>query len=159
MYFALKMMKSALKMMKSALKGGPKPKFWQVCWSNSSLVDYMTAYAKGALEKGPPNEFLEISPNDGGAECQRPLELQINAEEGTPAGSFWRAIQSIAEGIAPEHPNAKIVSLSYAWTQHPPQDLPTSKLTMMHHAIIPCESPPPTKRAHTVSLIGMCLLT
>ena len=53
-------------------------------------------------------------------------------------GSFWRAVQAIAEAIAPDHPNTKIVSLSYAWTQHPPQDLPTSKIQTMPANFIPC---------------------
>ena len=44
----------------------------------------MITYAKAQLEKTPGIKFLEISPNDGGADCQRPLELQINKEEGTP---------------------------------------------------------------------------
>ena len=112
------------------------PSFWQVCWSNRSLVEYMIAHVKGVLEKAPATKFLQISPNDGGEDCQRPLELQINTEEGTPAGSFWRAVQAIAEAIAPAHPNTKIVSLSYAWTQHPPQDLPTSKIQKMHPAVV-----------------------
>ena len=57
-------------------------------------------------------QFLQISPNDGGSACQTPLELQMNKEEGTASGAFWRAINTIAEALAPRWPNTKIVSLS-----------------------------------------------
>ena len=57
-------------------------------------------------------QFLQISPNDGDSACQTPLELQMNKEEGTASGAFWRAINTIAEALAPRWPNTKIVSLS-----------------------------------------------
>jgi hypothetical protein len=41
---------------------GPKPpQFWQVCWSNSSLVAYMIAYAKAVLQKSPATKYLLIT--------------------------------------------------------------------------------------------------
>lgn len=123
------------------VQGKPPPAFWQVCWSNTSLQQHVISWAEQELQSKPDTLFLQISPNDGSANCQTPLELQQNAEEGSASGAFFRAINAIAEALAPRWPRLKIVSLSYAWTQHPPQALPTAKITKMHRAMIPYFAP------------------
>ena len=121
--------------------GKPPPTFWQPCWSNTSLLQHVIAWAEQELRSKPDTQFLQISPNDGDGNCQTPLEQQQNVEEGSEAGAFFRAINQIAQTLAPRWPRLKIVSLSYAWTQHPPQPLITSKIPKLHPAVIPYFAP------------------
>ena len=123
------------------VSGQPPPTFWGVCWSNASLVSHVIAWVRAELTRKPATPFLEISPNDGPAHCQTPSEKQVNSEEGTDAGAFFRAINAIAAAIAPEHPGTKIVSLAYSWTQTPPQPLNSSRIRAMHPAVVPYFAP------------------
>lgn len=123
------------------VRGKPPPTFWQPCWSNTSLLQHVISWAQNELKSKPTTKFLQISPNDGDGNCQTPLEQQQNAEEGSEAGAFFRAVNKIAEALAPHWPELKIVSLSYAWTQHPPQPLPTSKIAKLHPAVVPYFAP------------------
>lgn len=118
------------------VRGQPAPAFWQVCWTNASMVEYVLSWCEQQLTKDPSIQFLQISPNDGGDTCQSPSELRANVEEGTKSGSLFRAINAIATAIAPRWPGTKIVTLAYAWTQRPPQPSSRSKIPAMHPNVI-----------------------
>uniref|UniRef100_A0A7S2FVV3 Uncharacterized protein n=1 Tax=Haptolina brevifila TaxID=156173 RepID=A0A7S2FVV3_9EUKA len=100
------------------------------------MVAHVIKWVRAELRRKPETRFLQISPNDGPAHCKTPSEARVNAEEGTEAGAFFRAINEIAAAISPEHPDTKIVSLAYSWTQRPPQALASSKLPKLHPAVV-----------------------
>ena len=114
----------------------PNWTFWQVCWTEPSLVQYVLNWCEKQMNQNPTIGYLQISPNDGGDTCATPSELQANAEEGTKSGSLFRAINAIAGVLASRWPDVKIVTLAYAWTQHPPRPLSTSTIPRMHPNVI-----------------------
>ena len=63
--------------------------YGQLCWSNDSLVDYLTSKAMAFLSMQPQAKIISISQNDGGPgnpSCQSPEELAIAKAEGSPMG-------------------------------------------------------------------------
>ena len=62
--------------------------YGQLCWSNASLLAYLTKQARTALQKAPDANIISISQNDNGNYCQSPEEMAIITEEGTPGCVF-----------------------------------------------------------------------
>ena len=58
----------------------------QLCWSNASLVDYLTKAAEYYLSSQPNARIISISQNDNDIYCQSPEEMAIISEEGSPMG-------------------------------------------------------------------------
>ena len=59
--------------------------------------------------------------NDNGRLCQTPTELAIVQAEGSPMGPLMRAINRIADAIAPEFPDVAVGTLAYGGTITPPR--------------------------------------
>eukprot|EP01043_Picozoa_sp_COSAG02_P020897 COSAG02_NODE_1044_length_15004_cov_106.824287_3_plen_381_part_00 len=95
--------------------------YGQLCWSNASLVDYVTQRAKVFLRKQPNANIISVSQNDNGHYCQTPEELRIIDEEGTPGGALYRAINTIADSLKTEFPNVAVDTLAYQWGRPAPK--------------------------------------
>jgi hypothetical protein len=67
--------------------GTPLPPEWfwprnmttygQLCWSNKSLVEYITTRVKGFLRSQPDTNIISVSQNDNHDYCQSPEEMAI----------------------------------------------------------------------------------
>jgi hypothetical protein len=81
-------------------KQGPPPDLWatnrewfwprdnsdtdgQLCWSNTSLQQFIIGNLKQQLKSQPEATIVSVSQNDNPNQCQDPAELKINEEEGT----------------------------------------------------------------------------
>ena len=53
--------------------------------------------------------------------CQTPEEQKIMAEEGTPGGALYRAVNKVADGLKDEFPNVAIDTLAYQWSRPAPK--------------------------------------
>ena len=64
--------------------------YGQLCWSNSSLVDFVTERVKDALRKAPTATIISVSQNDNSNYCKDPGDLAIIQEDGSPIGPLLR---------------------------------------------------------------------
>ena len=95
--------------------------YGQLCWSNSSLVQYLATAAANFLRADPTASILSISQNDNNNYCRSPEEMAIIEAEGSPMGPLLRAINIIAATLAPEFPLVAVDTLAYQHTQQPPR--------------------------------------
>jgi hypothetical protein len=92
----------------------------QVCWSNSSLQQFLLERAKDFLRRDPGARLISFSQLDNSNYCQSPTEAAIIAEEQSPAGPMLRAVNFIAQGLEAEFPNVMVDTLAYSYTQKAP---------------------------------------
>ena len=74
--------------------------YGQLCWSNASLVAYLTTQVKQFLSGQPSSHIISVSQNDNENYCKDPAEMKIINEEGSPMGPMLRAVNAIAAAIA-----------------------------------------------------------
>jgi hypothetical protein len=92
----------------------------QLCWTNQSLIDYLTVQARAFLSAQPTAEIISISQNDNTRYCMDPAELKVIQEEGSPMGPLLRAVNQIARSLKPDFPRVAVDTLAYSYTQPPP---------------------------------------
>lgn len=97
--------------------------YGQLCWSNASLVEYVTERAKEFLRQQPNANIISVSQNDNSHYCQTPEELSIIEEEGTPGGALYRAVNTIADSLKTEFPKVAVDTLAYQWGRPAPKRL------------------------------------
>ena len=95
--------------------------YGQLCWSNASLIAYITEQAKGFLRKDPEANIISVSQNDNGNYCQTPEEMAIIDAEGTPGGALYRAVNKVADGLKDEFPHVAVDTLAYQWSRPAPK--------------------------------------
>ena len=94
--------------------------YGQLCWSNASLVAFVTSQVRKVLQAQPDAEIISISQNDNGNQCEDPAERAVNAREGSPIGALLNAVNTIAAALEPEFPNVAFDTLAYQWTRPAP---------------------------------------
>jgi hypothetical protein len=92
----------------------------QVCWSNSSLQQFLLERAKDFLRRDPGARLISFSQLDNSNYCQSPTEAAIIAEEQSPAGPMLRAVNFIAQGLEADFPDVMVDTLAYSYTQKAP---------------------------------------
>lgn len=55
--------------------------YGQLCWSNASLLEYLTQRARKVLQADPDANIISISQNDNYNYCQSDEEMKIIKEE------------------------------------------------------------------------------
>ena len=97
------------------------PGYGQLCWSNTSLQQFMTNQVKSYLASAPNATIISVSQNDNYAQCGTPEEKAINAAEGTAGGALFRAVNVIADAIATDFPQVAVDTLAYQWSRPAPK--------------------------------------
>jgi len=92
----------------------------QVCWSNSSLVEYLTAQARRVLTDQPHASVLSISQMDNSNYCTDDAERAISTADGSLIGPMLRAVNQIATTLQSEYPNILFDTLAYQWSRAAP---------------------------------------
>lgn len=106
--------------------------YGQLCWSNETLVAFVTAQARRVLQAQPDATILSISQNDNSLQCDDPAERAVNQREGSPIGALLLAVNAVAEALEGEFPHVAFDTLAYQWTR----PAPTSGLRPRHNVII-----------------------
>ena len=97
--------------------------YGQLCWSNASLVQFVTAQARKILRAQPDARILSISQNDNYNQCMSAAEQAINQREGSPIGALLTAVNTIAAALEAEFPDVAFDTLAYQWTRPAPTSL------------------------------------
>ena len=102
----------------------------QLCWSNASMVVYITERVAEMLEmraaeSQSPTQYwvVSISQNDNGLYCKSAEELAVIDAEGSPMGPLLLAVNAIAKALAPRFPNVTFSTLAYQYTRPPPKSV------------------------------------
>ena len=85
----------------------------QLCWSNASLVSFISQNVRSFLRAQPDASIISVSQNDNRDYCQSSAEMAIIKAEGSPMGPLLRAVNAVAAGIADEFPHVAVDTLAY----------------------------------------------
>ena len=97
----------------------------QLCFSNASLVSFLTERVRSILTKQPNATLFSLSVLDNKLFCQTPAELAVIADEGgSPMGPLMRALNSIGAALEQEFPHVTLVTLAYLSFTPPPKTAP-----------------------------------
>lgn len=97
--------------------------YGQLCWSNSSLVAYVTKQVLAFLHAQPDASVISVSQNDNYNFCNSSAERAVyDAEGGAKIGPLLRAVNVIADAVRNEFPSrsVSIDTLAYQWTRAAP---------------------------------------
>ncbi len=106
-----------------------KDDHWQLCLTNSDLVDIVVENARKILKENPDKKILSISQNDNPYSCQCEKCLESDKEEGSPVGTLIKFVNRVAEILEPEFPDVTFDILAYHYTR------PASKKTQTRHNV------------------------
>ena len=99
------------------------------CLTDPEIYNTVLTNVRNALAANPNINIISISQSDYEEYCHCPNCQKIDEEEGSPAGSWIRFLNAIAEELEDEYPDVIIDTLAYKYTQTPP------KLTKPHKNI------------------------
>ena len=94
--------------------------YGQLCWSNASLVAFVTKQVVKILRAQPYANIISVSQNDNGQRCRDPHEEAINNRSGSPIGALLTAVNTIAAAIEDEFPHVAVDTLAYQWSRPAP---------------------------------------
>ena len=94
--------------------------YGQLCWSNSSLVEYLILQATAILRAQPEASLISISQNDNNRQCADDLERHVNAREGSDSSAMLLAVNAIADALAVDFPHVAVHMFAYEWSRRPP---------------------------------------
>ncbi|MBR5221346.1 MAG: DUF4838 domain-containing protein, partial [Clostridia bacterium] len=95
----------------------------QLCLTNPEVYDVCVEAVRKALKERPDARIISISQNDWHGNCQCENCLAVDREEGSPAGTLLRFVNSIAETLEDEFPDVIFDTLAYNYSR------PASKIT------------------------------
>lgn len=105
-----------------ALVNGKRVPNTQLCLTNPDVLRIAIDGVKQWIQDNPNAELFSVSQMDNeGGSCQCENCLAVLKEEGAESGPILRFVNAVAEEIAKEHPNVKIETLAYNYSQSPPK--------------------------------------
>ena len=93
----------------------------QLCDSNPEVAKIVAASIKREIAANPETHYrcVHISRRDGGNPCLCPECAAINDREGTTAATLFLLINRVAEILAPDYPDLKLITFAYLETREP----------------------------------------
>ncbi len=105
------------------INGQRKNGYVQRCLSNPDVVKLAIANVRKWIKENPQATIISVSQNDTANWCQCDQCKAFDDQEGTPAASLIRFVNTIAEDIERDYPNIRIDTLAYQYTRKPPKTL------------------------------------
>ena len=101
----------------------------QLCLTNPDVLEIAVKSARSALREHPGTRIISISQNDTMPGCQCEKCLAVDREEGSPAGTLLRFVNTVAQRLEAEFPDVIFDTLAYNYTR------PVPKLTHPRHNV------------------------
>jgi hypothetical protein len=95
----------------------------QRCLSNPDVIKMGIARVRQWIQEHPEATIISVSQNDTGNWCRCDNCRALDEQEGSPAASLIRFVNTIAENIEHDYPRIKIDTLAYQYTRKPPRTL------------------------------------
>jgi len=105
----------------SEIDGQRTAKDAQLCLTNQDMRRELVKNLKDKLRANPAATIASVSQNDCFGNCTCLKCRAVDEEEGGPAGSLLRFVNTVAADIAEEFPNVAVDTLAYQYTRKPPR--------------------------------------
>lgn len=93
----------------------------QLCLTNPDVLRIATERVREALLKYPDKKIISVSQNDWEGNCRCERCLAVDAQEGSPAGTMLRFVNTVAEKLEDEFPDVIFDTLAYMYTRRAPK--------------------------------------
>ena len=110
----------------------------QRCLSNPEVVKMAISTVRQWLHDHPEVTIISVSQNDTRNWCQCETCKALDDQEGSPAASFIRFVNTIAADIEHDFPNIRIDTLAYQYTRKPPKTLRPRSNVIIRLCTIEC---------------------
>jgi hypothetical protein len=120
----------------------------QLCLTNPEVVQIATESVLRWIEEHPETDLFSVDQNDGYGYCECEVCAALDEAEGSHAGTVLHFVNQIAEVVAEKHPNVRLQTLAYVYSEVPPKTIkprPNVTIRMCHydyceaHAIGQCD--------------------
>lgn len=95
----------------------------QRCLSNPEVIKLAIANVRKWIREHPEATIISVSQNDTRNWCRCDQCKALDEQEGSPAASVIRFVNTIAEDIEHDYPGLRIDTLAYQYTRKPPKTL------------------------------------
>ena len=96
----------------------------QPCMSDPENLEKAKIHVRGMLNAYPGTRIISVSQNDNNNYCKCASCASINREEGSNAGTLIRFVNALADDIAEDYPDVKILTLAYMYSVKAPKTPP-----------------------------------
>ncbi len=110
----------------------------QRCLSNPDVVKLAVGQVREWIRQHPEATIISVSQNDTGNWCQCDKCKALDDQEGSPAASLIKFVNTIAENIEADYPNVRIDTLAYQYTRKPPKTLRPRRNVIIRLCSIEC---------------------
>ncbi|HOF62274.1 MAG TPA: DUF4838 domain-containing protein [Candidatus Latescibacteria bacterium] len=118
----------------SLIDGKRKAERSQRCLTNTEFLDFLVNQMRERIKKNyPACKYYSIYQNDLKNACQCENCKKIDEAEGTPMATVLLMANYVAERIAPDYPDVKILTFSYMYTLKPPKTIKPHKNVMIKY--------------------------
>ena len=93
----------------------------QLCLTNPDVMNICADGVKKWARENPAYNIFSVAMNDWYQPCQCPACLQVDQEEGSPAGTMIRFVNKVAEEVEKEFPHVMIHTFAYLYCRKPPK--------------------------------------
>ncbi len=105
-----------------AMVDGKRVPNTQLCLTNPDALKIAIDGVKKWIADNPNGDIFSVSQMDNeGGSCQCENCLKVLKEEGAESGPILRFVNAVAQEIGKEHPNVKIETIAYNYSQAPPK--------------------------------------
>ncbi len=114
------------------VKGKRLPgKHIQLCLTNPEVLKIATAQVFTWIKEHPEANVFSVDQSDGEGNCECVHCKAIDNKEGSPSGSLLTFVNQIADTVGKVHPDVKIQTFAYAYTEVPPKTIrPADNVTI-----------------------------
>jgi hypothetical protein len=103
----------------------------QLCLTNPEVLKIATAQVFTWIKEHPEANVFSVDQSDGEGFCTCTHCKAIDDREGSPSGSLLTFVNQIADTVGKVHPEIKIQTFAYAYTEAPPKTIrPRNNVTI-----------------------------
>jgi hypothetical protein len=106
------------------------PRKGQLCLTHPDVLRIVTDNLLQTIRANPDRKIFAVAQNDCYGWCECPRCAQIDAEEGSHAGTLIRFVNAVAQAVEEEFPDVIIDTLAYQYTRQAP------RLTRPRHNVV-----------------------
>ena len=119
---------------------GKRSTLWdsQPCLSNPEVLKIVVQAVREELKSRPGAKNVSVSQNDGYGYCTCEKCAAIDKREESHMGSLLTFVNAVADEIAKTHPNVKIGTLAYVYSERPPKTIKPRPNVQIQLCSVPC---------------------
>jgi hypothetical protein len=108
----------------------------QLCLMNSEVVRIAMQTVLHWIEQHPGIQVISVDQNDGDGWCECPDCKRLDDTEGSHSATILNFVNQIADSVAIVHPNVKLQTLAYHYSEIPPKTIvprPNVMIRLCHY--------------------------